>query len=647
LAILNTGKPESHTAPEQSSVSILHQKAILNSTNVSIIAGDSEGLITVFNSGAEQMLGYTAEEIVGKQTPYIFHLESEVIARGLELAKKTGRPLSGLDVLVTGARNGQPEEREWTYVRKDGTHLTVNQMVTPLRDAFGTSIGFLSVAMDVTARKKAEAAARARDEHYRLIVETVGDYALIMLDASGRVTSWNTGAQRMKGYQVSEIIGQHFSRFYLPEDIERRHPETELRIAARQGRYSEQGWRVRKDGSRFFADVVIAAIHDDAGNITGFAKVVHDVTERKKTDERFQLVVEAAPSAMIMVGENGLISLVNTQSERLFGYDRQEMLGRPIEMLLPERFRSNHGTHFARFFGAPVAREMGVGRDLFGLRGDGSEVPVEISLNPIGTPDGAFVLASIIDIAARKKAEREASERTEQLRIVNKELAEFAYVASHDLKAPLRVIDNASKWLEEDLAEHLTDETRESLKLLQGRVRRMDKLLDDLLEYARIGRASDNRFAEVIGGDVLMEDVLGLLGAENFTLTVSPAFAGIQVCRMPLQQILMNLIGNAIKHHDKKKGRIEVTVEDNGDCYAFAVKDDGPGIHPRFHDEVFKMFQTLRPRDQVEGSGMGLALVRKNIEVFGGVIQLESAEGQGSTFRFTWPKQQQLHRETE
>ncbi len=249
-------------------------------------------------------------------------------------------------------------------------------------------------------------------------------------------------------------------------------------------------------------------------------------------------------------------------------------------------------------------------------------------------------IGTLQDVTALKKGER-------ALRIANKELEDFAYVASHDLKAPLRVINNAAQWLEEDLAEHLSDETREHMNLLRGRVRRMEKLLDDLMEYARIGRKTDASYGEMVPGDVLMDNVLALLSPQGFMVKVSPKFAKIRVNRMPLQQILMNLIGNAIKHHHKKEGRIELTVEDCGGRYAFAVKDDGPGIAPCFHGQIFEMFQTLRPRDQVEGSGMGLAMVRKNIEVFGGTLALESSVGQGSTFRFTWPKTQQMKDKTD
>jgi signal transduction histidine kinase len=251
-----------------------------------------------------------------------------------------------------------------------------------------------------------------------------------------------------------------------------------------------------------------------------------------------------------------------------------------------------------------------------------------------------------------RRALREASERlehqktdaellryTQALERSNQELDAFAYAASHDLKAPLRVIQNASKWLEEDLEPHLTAETREHMSLLRSRVRRMERLLDDLLQYSRIGRETDTLPAELIDAAALVENIQAMLAPpEGFTVDVHCSLAGIKVARMPLQEILINLISNAIKHHDKKTGRIEIFVEDLGPHYRFSVRDDGPGIPAHFHEKIFKMFQTLKPRDKVEGSGMGLALARKYVEVSGGELRLESAPGLGSTFSFTWPK---------
>jgi signal transduction histidine kinase len=181
------------------------------------------------------------------------------------------------------------------------------------------------------------------------------------------------------------------------------------------------------------------------------------------------------------------------------------------------------------------------------------------------------------------------------------------------------------------------------MTLLRGRVARMEKLLDDLLEYSRIGRVTDEHFVEIVAGDEMIGDVLALLAPPGrFTVEVDPAFANLRLPRMPLQHVFMNLVGNAIKHHDRPQGRIALTVADAGAFYRFAVADDGPGIAPQFHEQIFKMFQTLKPRDQVEGSGMGLAMVRKNIEVFGGTLDLDSDVGRGSTFRFTWPKHQKI-----
>ncbi len=352
---------------------------------------DLQGRISSWNVGAERIKGYKAGEVLGK--PFmIFYRPEDVDA---------GKPQQELAV---ARERGRSEAQGWR-VRKDGSRFWANVVITALRDDSGNVTGFAKVTRDVTERREAEEKLRLSEERFRLLIERVQDYAIYMLDPQGRVASWNSGAERIKGYPAEEIIGKDISIFYTPESIARGEPRHSLHVAAAEGRHEVQGWRVRKDGSRFWADVVVTALQDDQGNLRGFTKVTRDVTRKKLAEERFRVVVEGAPSAMIMVNREGKIVLVNAQAERLFGYERDELLGHSVENLVPQRLRARHPGHRGSFFADPQARAMGAGRDLYGLKKDGSEIPVEIGLNPIKTEEGDFVLAAIVDITERKRAE--------------------------------------------------------------------------------------------------------------------------------------------------------------------------------------------------------------------------------------------------
>jgi len=265
---------------------------------------------------------------------------------------------------------------------------------------------------------------RKNDDLYRLIVEAILDCAIFMLDVNGRVFTWNAGARRIIGYKKKEILDQHFSLLYTDEDAQKGKPEQELLAAAAQDRFEGQGWRLRKDGSRYWAHVAISPVRDETGDIAGFVTLIRDLTDQRnrekelrRSHERFQRAVESAPNAMAMVDRSGRIEMVNLQAECVFGYSRDELLGRPIEMLIPAQRRGRHREHRMSFFANPSPRPMGLGMDLYALRKDGSEFPVEIGLNPIETDHGPVVLAAIVDITERKQKEDELRRSEKRFRL--------------------------------------------------------------------------------------------------------------------------------------------------------------------------------------------------------------------------------------
>ncbi|PQO40794.1 PAS domain-containing sensor histidine kinase [Blastopirellula marina] len=367
------------------------------------------------------------------------------------------------------------------------------------------------------------------------------------------------------------------------------------------------------------------------------AQLEAEIAERRRAEALFRTIFFGVPNGIIMVDPLGTLKMVNHRVTQMFGYSEDEMIGKSVEMLIPKAIRDRHQALRESFFKAPRMRMMGEGRDLYATRKDGNELPVEIGLNPIQIGNEQFVLASIVDISERKRSERSLAEYTRQLEKSNEELDEFAYVASHDLRSPLQAVKNLANWIRDDNAETLSDESVRHVDLMHQRIQRMERLLDDLLQYSRVGRVEQS-IGEVDVAKLLDAIIDTLPRPEKMQVQVKPGMPVLRTLRAPLDLTLSNLIQNAIKHHDRDDGIIKVSCEDAGDYIRFSVEDDGPGISPEFHERIFKMFETLRPRDDVEGSGMGLSLVQKTVETIGGTISLESQPGQGSTFSFTWPK---------
>ncbi len=261
---------------------------------------------------------------------------------------------------------------------------------------------------------------RFLEERFRALVEAAKDYAIFMLDPMGRVVTWNPGAERIKGYTAAEIIGQHFSKFYTPEDIEHGIPAEQLKKAAETGRTEDEGWRVRKDGSHFWANAIITAIRGKDGELAGFAKITRDFTERqlahealRESEKRFRALFESSPDGIVVSDREGRILEVNEQVERFFGYTRRELTGQPVEILVPERFRRTHPQRRAEYAEQSRKRPMGAGLELYGRRKDGSEFPADIMLSPVEITGGKVVISVIRDISEKVRA-KEALERKER-----------------------------------------------------------------------------------------------------------------------------------------------------------------------------------------------------------------------------------------
>lgn len=358
----------------------------------------------------------------------------------------------------------------------------------------------------------------------------------------------------------------------------------------------------------------------------------------QKSEETLRAIRDGTVDGIISINKRGTVESYNAACEAIFGYSADEVIGKNVKMLMPAPYQAEHDEYLLNFRKTGTKKIIGIGREVRGKRKDGSTLPIDLSVSEINANGERMYCGIVRDITERKLAEEEKERFIAKLAHSNKELDNFAYVASHDLKAPLRVISNVSNWIEEDLGENLDSDCQEHMDLLRNRVKRMERLLDDLLEYSRIGRQMESNDEALVNGYDLIQDTLLLADIpRGFTIKIGAGFSDIKLKNMPLKQIFSNLINNAVKHHDKDTGTICVDVETLDSQFAFTVSDDGPGIAPEFQEQVFRMFKTLKPRDQVEGSGMGLAMIEKHVNYFGQNISLTSSPGQGCCFRFTWP----------
>jgi PAS domain S-box-containing protein len=475
---------------------------------------------------------------------------------------------------------------------------------------------------------------------YQLVLD-ISPTPLMLVARDGTILLANEHFETLFGYEKGQLLGKKLD-VLLPDEI--RHAHGELRQAffelptARSMGKGRDLFGKHKLGHRIPVEIGLQPIGDEG--VVGALVSVVDITERKHNESRIRLALDASASAMIMINDHGRIVLTNASANAMFGYDKDALLDRPVEDLVPERFRRKHSVYRTSYLNTRERRAMGIGRDLYGLKSDSSEFPIEIGLTPIDGVDGRRIVATIIDITERKAREDLIQQKNIALTHLNEELTQFAYSASHDLKAPLASITGAMKICQQDIAAGNIAEISQNLARAQSMAERLGQRIEDMLALARADHV-ENELTPVSIADAVAEiwaNIRGLAGGDEVRLVTRYHHPDpIVTVKVRLLVILENLLSNALKYRDPAKKNSEIVIETgvSDDAVVIAVRDNGVGIPADCHDKVFKLFQRFTNAAN-PGSGLGLALVQKNVRYLGGTIIFESSP-EGTAFTTTLP----------
>jgi PAS domain S-box-containing protein len=600
------------------------------SLDLMCVAG-TDGYLKRVNPAWEHMFGYSPEELLGR--PYIDFIHADDMPHTAELAT------------ALSERRTTSVAQETRFRHRDGTYRWINWIGTlaPDEDVI------YAVGRDVTDLREA-IATKAR---LAAIVEST-DEAIVGKTLDGTITSWNPAAERIYGYRADEIVGRSIHLLMPPEE-RARYDEIMAGAAAGMPVKDHYTARIRKDGKQIQVELSVSPVRDASGAVVGEASISREITGRRHADERFRRLVVNAPVAMVIVDASGAISLINKETERLFGYTEIELIGRPVDQLVPHQLREQHAAHRREYLTAPVIRNMGTGQDLYGERKDGTQFPVEIGLAPLDTDEGTLVSAVIHDITDRKQVQHALAAARDNAVAAAQLRSQFVAMVSHEIRTPMNGVIGLTKLL---LDTSLTEVQRRYADAVQTSARALLTIINDILDFSKI-EAGKVRFTEVdFDLGALVEEVINVAaeasrGKSLEVIAYYPAYTptAVRGDEGRIRQVLLNLIGNAIKFTET--GEVVLRVEpartgvpldgDHAEApvseYTFSVTDTGIGIAP---DDISRLFDAFTQADtttsrQFGGTGLGLTISRQLVELMGGRLEVESRTGHGSRFSFTIP----------
>ncbi len=605
-------------------------RGLLEAAPDAMVVVNQSGEIVLLNAQAEKQFGYRRDELLGQKV-------TNIIPEGFAERLIADETRSADDALAQQIGTGI----ELSGLRKDGSAFPIEIMLSPLESAEGTLV--TAAIRNISVRKAAEVHLGLMEGRYRGLLEAAPD-AMVVVNQSGAIVLLNAHAEKQFGYSRDELLGQKVTNI-IPEGFAERLIADETRSAAdalaQQIGTGIELSGLRKDRSRFPIEIMLSPLESAEGTLVTAA--IRNISVRKaaevhlgQMEERYRGLLEAAPDAMVVVNRAGAIVLLNVQAEKQFGYNRDELLGQKITNIIPVGFAERLIADGTRSAADALAQQIGMGIELLGLRKNGTEFPIEIMLSPLESDDGTLVTAAIRSIATRKQAEANLLSNIEELNRSNEELAQFAYIASHDLQEPLRMIASYTQLLSKRYKGKLDPEADEFIAFAVDGANRMQRLIQDLLAYSRVGtKAKELReTSSELALERALKNLGRTVGESHATVTHDP-LPTVRADETQLVQLFQNLVGNGIKYHGSDAPRIHVSAAMNGERkWIFSVRDNGLGIDAKYFERIFGMFQRLHGREEFEGTGIGLAICKKIVERHGGAISVESQPGHGSTFRF-------------